>query len=856
MAGDDTRESRLSNGLISVLGWWPAACAILIWIVAVAWPMLALSPTLARSVIAEELAPITTNDAISPNSLNQLFAVSLGWSAAVAVGAAILGWLPGRLLGTLLQRRGFVPAAALVIVPVCLPAYLIFYAWWQSWPAGTALHRWVIEHHAMQIARDGTLYLGMVCWSWPLVALCVAGPTARRPRSRDDQLAIDGATRVHRVKDRLRTDAPGLIAGMLLVGLTTLNNTTCFDLAEVFTFANELRARAALGATPTQMLEAGVPMVAIAICGATFAWWRLGRRAPEASSGATAPARVDAAALTLIWCASVLLPLGLFWRGMSVGGGGTANAVSEFLTLYVGNMLWTVGLALASGFAAAMATFGLAMMWHSDRLGVRLAVHAVSLSWLMWSLLPGTILGLALQAAWNRGALASLVFGNPVILNLAHLSSAGFVAVLLARWSVSGEPRSLHDLRRIDGAQGLTGLWQSARPPMLAAALASAAIVTVLSVGEVAVTAQVMPPMRIEQMPLAMTLLNDMHYQRPQTVLVAAMLLLILSLIASFAAAMVWRLTRGGGRQAGMVALAGVMATMLMMSGCDKNGEAEPLDVEYMFGSPGAAMGQFGYPRCIDVDPARRCVYVIDKTARVQRFDYDGHAEIEWHMPEMQQGKPTGVSVGPDGHVYVADTHYFRVMEYDADGREIRRFGSYGEGPGQFIYVTDIAFGPDGRLYVSEYGGNDRIQVFSPAGEYLFEFGSFGKGEGQFARPQSLEFSRDGRELYITDACNHRIVVTDPNGHWLRTFGTAGRGVGQLAYPYGLEVLPDDTLLVAEFGNNRIQRFDSNGRSLGAFGAVGRGEGEVQYPWAVAAADDRIFVLDSGNNRVQVIDEF
>ena len=68
--------------------------------------------------------------------------------------------------------------------------------------------------------------------------------------------------------------------------------------------------------------------------------------------------------------------------------------------------------------------------------------------------------------------------------------------------------------------------------------------------------------------------------------------------------------------------------------------------------------------------------------------------------------------------------------------------------------------------------------------------------------------------------------------------------------------LPDDTLLIAEFGNNRIQRFDAAGRSLGVYGRIGRSEGELQYPWGVAASDDQIFVLDSGNNRVQVMDQF
>jgi hypothetical protein len=291
------------------------------------------------------------------------------------------------------------------------------------------------------------------------------------------------------------------------------------------------------------------------------------------------------------------------------------------------------------------------------------------------------------------------------------------------------------------------------------------------------------------------------------------------------------------------------------VSGCvpDDPANVPPLDPILMFGSPGHSLGQFGYPRAIDVDRERGVIYIIDKTARVQRFGFDGRPQLQWQLPEKEMGKPTGISVAPDGRVFVPDTHYFRVIVYDTDGRELMRFGEFGTGPGQFIYLTDVAFGPNGRLYVSEYGGNDRVQVFSSEGEYLFGFGSLGAERGQFSRPQCMVFSDDKTELYIADACNHRIVVTDPQGEVLRILGSVGREPGQLAYPYGIELLEDDTLIVCEFGNNRLQHLDFTGKCLGLYGRMGRAEGELQYPWAVAATEDDLFVVDSGNNRVQVI---
>lgn len=299
---------------------------------------------------------------------------------------------------------------------------------------------------------------------------------------------------------------------------------------------------------------------------------------------------------------------------------------------------------------------------------------------------------------------------------------------------------------------------------------------------------------------------------------------------------------------------------LLALQACsDRSESADPTRADSPFpvlqtiGSAGNLPGQFQYPRALAADPRARLLYVIDKmTGRVQSFNADtGRLAAWWLMPKSDRGKPTGCSVAPDGSLYVADTHENRIMVFAPDGRLIRSFGSYGLGPGQFTYPTDVAFGPDDTYYISEFGGNDRIQVFDAAGNFLFSFGSFGPETGQFNRPQSMEFTPDGRELWIADACNHRIVITDPQGNWITTFGRAGTGPGELSYPYSLILLPDGSALITEFGNNRIQRLARDGTSLGIIGRTGSAPGELRCPWGLAALDDRAFVIDAGNNRIE-----
>lgn len=292
------------------------------------------------------------------------------------------------------------------------------------------------------------------------------------------------------------------------------------------------------------------------------------------------------------------------------------------------------------------------------------------------------------------------------------------------------------------------------------------------------------------------------------------------------------------------------LAMMLGLTGC---GDWQTPD-DVWFDATGAGPGQLVYPRGITYSRPDDSFFVVDRLARIQHLDRKGKFLNEWRMPQWQTGKPTGLSVGPDGNVYVADTHYQRVMVYRPDGQEVRRWGSAGTGPGQFIYPTDVAFDAKGRIFVSEYGDNDRIQVFDGAGNHLYQFGRFGQGDGEFSRPQSMVI--DGDLVYVTDACNHRIAVFTTDGRFVRNMGRVGSGLGQFRFPYGLDEDAHGRLIVCEFGNNRVQLVDKRtGQGLKAWGTGGREPGQLAYPWAATVdKNDRVVAVDSGNNRLQVFE--
>lgn len=830
--------------------WTLPVLATLLWGAAIAFP-------LAASVqfgVAQEPTGLQLH------GTRQLLMVSTTWGLLVALGAMILGWGPGRVLGSSLSRRGFAPIAVLLLVPICLPAYVVFFAWWQAWPAGSWLYAWAVENQQVQLVRHSTLLVGFLSWSWPIIALCVAGSVATTPAQRDELLRIDGATPWQRMMDRLRCDGRGLVIGGLIVFLATFNNTTSFDLAEVFTFGNELRAIEALGGNNRDVLSAAFPATLLTAIAAATIWLLLGagaRQVPDRTPSADA---ITGLLTTALWLISVAIPLALLARNVRSAAGGrtVTDQLQQFQSFYGRGLLNTLGIALTTATLAVIVAVGLAWMWQDQRRRVRSFAHVQAVGWIIAAALPGTLVGVAMRAAYNRSLWADLVYNQPVILVLGHLASFGFLGALLGRWMTMREPRALNDLRAIDGADGLWSIILTTWPRLLACAVATFAVVFVLSLSEIPVTAAVRPPGFDS---ITTSILNDMHFQRPQTVMIAAGIFLILALIAASAVVIAWAVMRKGrstfaqAKNARSVwLLLGVMAILLL--GCDDNLDTEntpPLPTVKTFGAPGRGLGQFNYPRALAIDPVNGYIYIVDITARIQRFGLDGKPHLFWQMPEWELGKPTGLAVCDRGYVYVADTHYFRVIAFDFEGNEIMRFGRYGQEPGHFVYTTAIAFGPQGRIYVSEGGGNDRIQVFDSEGNYLFHFGTFGSEPGQFNRPQSIVFNADRTELYIADACNHRIVVTDPEGSVLRILGEPGSGPGQFSYPYDVKVLPDGNLIVCEFHNTRLQKITPDGQPLRLFGRVGRGLGELHYPWCVDGDGNHLYVLDSGNNRVQLI---
>lgn len=784
---------------------------ISLWCLVIGWPVLALAVMGVESSEARADAGLrATGPPVWPPVWT-----TVRWSIGMALLAVVAAIPAARLLAGVGRRlRGVLLGIA--CSGLLLPPWALYYLWWSSMPPGSVLHDLAAGSNRLAVLRGGLAAAAVLASVWPIAVCCITPASMRWSGQHEDELRLDGVGRVGRSLRRLRCEAPGLAAAAIVVAVLTAGCTTVFDLAGVATLANELRARSDLGGSGLAVLGVAWPLVPAALLGAAAAWWWAARPPMQAERrrGVSAgPAVVSAA----IWLVVVGLPLALLvslsWRVEPAAGGSAWHLVE--------GVARTVGRGLIVGAMAAVLAVATRDLWS------RWVWSLLACSWVAAALLPSPLVGAVVAEAWP-GAVAAT--GGTWV--LALLVRGGAIGLLASRWLARTEPTTRRDLRRLDGWVDLVS-----DPVTRTAGAAALLIALAISAGDIVLAGRLAPPMASP--PIAVTLLNAIHYQRPETV-VAVLLLLPAPMLLLLPVLM-----RHTARRAAPLVLCGAVIGLF---GCGSV-EDEPiaaLPIEGWSGLPGRTPGRFDVPRGITID-ANGDVYIVDKSARVQRLDGEGAALCWWTMPASDNGKPAGLTALDGGVIAVADTHEYRVAIFDRCGALKRTFGGYGMEPGAMVYPTDVAVSPEGEWFVAEYGGNDRVQVFDERGRVQRVLGGPGRGPGAFRRPQSLAI--DGDVMWVADSGNHRVQGLD-----LQTgLMVAEIGVGVLRSPWAVAVGPDGSLLVVDQGTHTLTRWAKDGEHLGTWGGWGRAPGRLRMPWGVAIdpSGSTVHVLDTGNARVQ-----
>jgi len=193
--------------------------------------------------------------------------------------------------------------------------------------------------------------------------------------------------------------------------------------------------------------------------------------------------------------------------------------------------------------------------------------------------------------------------------------------------------------------------------------------------------------------------------------------------------------------------------------------------------------------------------------------------------PGEYLGESVAVATNSKGHVFVyhrsANT---RLFEFDQNGNFVKEIGSgyYG-----FEFAHSVRVDKDDNIWTVDEGTN-MVTKFSPDGKVLMVLGRrppavtgvqlAPPGPNQpaqkyiFCRPSDVAWDPQGNIFVADGYCNNRIVKYDKNGRFLAQVGSekAGSALGEFNLPHGLQVDEKGNVWVADRTNFRYQVLDNN----------------------------------------------
>lgn len=172
-------------------------------------------------------------------------------------------------------------------------------------------------------------------------------------------------------------------------------------------------------------------------------------------------------------------------------------------------------------------------------------------------------------------------------------------------------------------------------------------------------------------------------------------------------------------------------------------------------------------------------------------FDIDHEGNL-W----VTEGAPAGDPRGSEGEALGLG---HQVIKLNQDGEVLARWGEAGvagDDDAHFNGPSAVAVAPNGDVWIADghRGGNNRLLKFSADGELLLQIGggidSLSREVARFNDPHDLKFDTSGR-LFVADRGNNRIQIFSQAGELLDIWTQFGR-------PSGIWIDPDNTIYVAD----------------------------------------------------------
>jgi DNA-binding beta-propeller fold protein YncE len=236
--------------------------------------------------------------------------------------------------------------------------------------------------------------------------------------------------------------------------------------------------------------------------------------------------------------------------------------------------------------------------------------------------------------------------------------------------------------------------------------------------------------------------------------------------------------------------------------------------------------------------------FVRSGETRLFEFDQTGAFVKEIGVGSYGFAFAHAVRVDAEDNIWAADEGTNMIQKFSPDGKLLMVLGkrpdpldqiaslpgggqySGANRPYSFHRETDLAWDPQGNIFVADGYGDSRIVKFDKTGRFIKSAGTRGNGPLQFSTPHAIAVDAKG-VVYVADRGNNRIIVLDNDLNQKAVYDSTGApwaiciSQGAHQYLYTSNSFSTGSNFDQASTTGEVYKMELDGTVLGKFGKAG-----------------------------------